>query len=443
MNTNTLLHIYQTYSLEKMSALSKKSLAMQYEQNGQLMQLNRQLAESNEATNRMLRNQIKELERQENVRFYKNLIFKMNLALDKIENQPIINFKLFLSSLFLKPIEAYSKESIEILEDINDKEYAQHLIERTQTIAASNKEYEVGYNQSAWICYMPTKEAFDENKTKLTIRKKKFEIKKLEKQRPKWMILEKRMKILEKRRKTGKLEKVKKRKSGNPKKILSIGCLIISIIFFLMLVIPTICLFATNEFGWPESIILIIIGAVPVLLSWILRKRSNKEKAIPSDEEADEVVNQQNVTPVDDMDIEIVEYDQKILQLKKDINNLKADVKEKKDCFESISAVLNAECSNWEEQMKEILEMLPHETGPEKKNDPLIEAVAKNVVSWQRVSTGAIQRKFAIYYKRACEIIEQMEQLGIIAKNEKGDYDVLCENEDELKSLLKEENIIQ
>lgn len=158
---------------------------MQYEQNGQLMRLNRQLAESNEATNRMLRNQIKELERQENVRFYKNLIFKMNLALDKIENQSIPNYKLFLSSLFLKPIEVYSKESIEILEEIKDKEYAQHLIERTQAIALSNKEYEVGYNQSAWISYLPTKEATEDNSNKLAIRKKEFEIRKLEKKNKK------------------------------------------------------------------------------------------------------------------------------------------------------------------------------------------------------------------------------------------------------------------
>ena len=42
MDTNTLLRIYQTYSLEKISALSKQSLAAQYAQNEQLVQLNKE-----------------------------------------------------------------------------------------------------------------------------------------------------------------------------------------------------------------------------------------------------------------------------------------------------------------------------------------------------------------------------------------------------------------
>jgi hypothetical protein len=421
MNTNTLLHIYQAYSLEKMNALSKKSLAMQYEQNGQLMQLNRQLAESNAATNRMLQNQIKELERQENVRFYKNLIFKMNLALDKIENQPIANYKLFLSSLFLKPIEAYSKESIEILEDIKDKEYAQHLIERTQTIALSNKEYEVGYNQSAWISYLPTKEATEDNSNKLAIRKKEFEIKKLEKKRPK--------------------RKIKKEKTKKTKKVLSTGCLVIAILFFLFMTISMVAMFATNEPAASGGIPVVIISAIIVLILWVFRKRSCKEN-VETAKDKDVYGDEQNDKPLVNEEVEIDEYEQKILQLKKDIDNLKTEDKGKKDCFESISAAVNAECSNWEEQMNEILEMLPHETEPEKKIDSLIESAAKNAVLWQSVSAGTIQRKFVVGYNRACEIIEQMEQLGIIAKNEKGDYDVLCENEEELKSLLKEENII-
>ena len=422
MNTNTLLHIYQTYSLEKMNALSKKSLAMQYEQNGQLMRLNRQLAESNEATNRMLRNQIKELERQENVRFYKNLIFKMNLALDKIENQSIPNYKLFLSSLFLKPIEAYSKESIEILEEIKDKEYAQHLIERTQAIALSNKEYEVGYNQSAWISYLPTKEATEDNSNKLAIRKKEFEIRKLEKKKPK--------------------RKIRKEKTKKAKQVLSTGCLVIATLFFLFVTISTIAMFATNEPAASGGIPVVIMFALIVLVLWVFRKRSYKENVqAVKDKRVDG--DELNINPIVNEEVEIDECEQKIMQLKKDIDNLKTEDKEKKDCFESISAAVKAECGNWEEQMKEILEMLPHEAEPERKIDSLIESAAKNAVFWQSVSAETIQRKFAIGYNRACEIIEQMEQFGIIAKNEKGDYDVLCENEDELKPLLKEENIIQ
>ena len=133
MDTNTLLRIYQTYSLEKISALSKQSLAAQYAQNEQLVQLNKELAANNAIANKILRNQISELERQEKGRFYKNMIFNLKLVVDKIENLSNVNFKLFLSSLFLKPVIAYSKEAIINLEEITDKEYAQEILERVNS----------------------------------------------------------------------------------------------------------------------------------------------------------------------------------------------------------------------------------------------------------------------------------------------------------------------
>lgn len=62
MNTRTFLSIYQTYSLEKISALNKKGLAMQYAQCEQLVKLRKEMAANNKATNKILQNQIKELE---------------------------------------------------------------------------------------------------------------------------------------------------------------------------------------------------------------------------------------------------------------------------------------------------------------------------------------------------------------------------------------------
>ena len=56
MDTNTLLRIYQTYSLEKISALSKQSLAAQYAQNEQLVQHNKELSANNAIVNKILRN---------------------------------------------------------------------------------------------------------------------------------------------------------------------------------------------------------------------------------------------------------------------------------------------------------------------------------------------------------------------------------------------------
>ena len=172
MNSNNLLHIYQTYSLEKISALSKQSLAAQYAQNEQLVKLNKELSTNNAATNKILRNQIREIERQEKCRFYKNLVFNLKLALDKIEHQSVNNFKLFLSSLFLKPIEAYAKECIAYLEEIKDKEYAQKIIDRVNSISLSNQKFIEEYNKSAWASYVSVKEAYEDNKNPIIISKK-------------------------------------------------------------------------------------------------------------------------------------------------------------------------------------------------------------------------------------------------------------------------------
>lgn len=55
MNTKTFLSIYQTYSLEKISALNKKGLAMQYAQCEQLVKLRKEMAANNKATNKILK----------------------------------------------------------------------------------------------------------------------------------------------------------------------------------------------------------------------------------------------------------------------------------------------------------------------------------------------------------------------------------------------------
>ena len=65
MNTNTLLNIYQSYALTKVSELNKQSLVALYAQNEQLSKLNEELTRANRTTEQILRNQIKEIEQKE------------------------------------------------------------------------------------------------------------------------------------------------------------------------------------------------------------------------------------------------------------------------------------------------------------------------------------------------------------------------------------------
>lgn len=400
MNTDSLLQIYQTYSLEKINALSKKSLAIQYAQNGELVKLNKQLAANNAATNAILRNQIKELERQETVRFYKDLTFKIKLVLDKIESQPVTNFKLFLSSLFLKPIEAYAKEAIDKLEDIKDKEYAQVLIDRAKEIASSNKEHQLEYNQSAWSSYLSAKEASEDKKLHLDLLKKEYEIEKLDKANGS---------------NTGDISNKKHYK----------GCLIVSLVFLVFMAIALIVSFVNKDPNATGGIPVVLVAVCLVLLSWYLRKRSyrNNENSKANN----------NGGNLDDKD----------KKLRKELDELKALDKGNKEHFAIISEAVKGECNNWEEQINEIIELLPHEVDPDDKKitkyDPVFEEAAKLIVINKSGSISLIQRKFAVGINRANQIMDQLESAGIVGPyNGNNVRQVLVSDESELAIILNE-----
>lgn len=176
MNIDTLLRIYQTYSFEEISALNQRGLAMQHAQCEQLVKLRKELGANAAATNPILWNQIKELERQETVTYYKNLISNLRLAVEKIDNNPIEVLKLFLSSIFLLPIRAYAGESMHHLEEISDKEYALQIIESVNQLYISHKHLEAEYLRTAWGQYFLQKEALENNVLKIKKREQRLNV---------------------------------------------------------------------------------------------------------------------------------------------------------------------------------------------------------------------------------------------------------------------------
>ena len=136
MRTEDILRTYQSYSLAKISALSKQQLIAQYAQCEKLEQLNQQLESSNETNRKLLDNQIRELKRQEKLRYYKTLAFNLNHSLQTIESQENKNFKIFLGSNFLKPIGVLANDATSNLEEITDKEYASSIASRALALLA-------------------------------------------------------------------------------------------------------------------------------------------------------------------------------------------------------------------------------------------------------------------------------------------------------------------
>lgn len=150
---SNLLDIYKVYSLEKIAALNKQSLAMQYEQCGQLVALQKQLNAANSTSREILRNQVKELERQEKVRYFKNLIFNINEVVEKLENVDDNAFYYYVCSVLLSPMNFLSKECLNGLEDIQDKGYAKQVINKIESLQLKMKTLSGSYIGSCWHKY--------------------------------------------------------------------------------------------------------------------------------------------------------------------------------------------------------------------------------------------------------------------------------------------------
>lgn len=399
MDTNTLLRIYQTYSLEKISALSKQSLAAQYAQNEQLVQLNNELAANNAVANKILKNQIQEIERQEKGRFYKNMIFNLKMATDKIENQPLINFRLFLSSLFLKPIEAYAKESITNLEEIKDKEYAQQIIDRVKSISSSNQSYQEEYDKSAWSSYFSAKEAYENYQDLAAINNKKKEIEKIKEE------------VAKKTKDDIELTKFNKK--------FSVGCFTFSLLFLLYIVGALIYAYYINDPDASGGIPIVVVAILFFLLACALVKKSGEKQMKEGTQKENK------------------ELEQRITHLQVEIEEILAKNKEAENQFNSISSIITAECNDWETQTNEIIELLPHDKKDGGKLDPKLEEAAHIVVNKQDGSTSLVQRKLAIGYNRAERIMNQLELVGVVGAT-KGtkSRDVLISDEETLEILL-------
>lgn len=150
---SNLLDIYKVYSLEKIAALNKQSLAMQYEQCGQLVALQKQLKAANSTSREILRNQVKELERQEKGRYFKNLIFNINEVVEKLENIDDNAFCYFVCSGLLTPMNYLSKECLDGLEDLQDKGYAKQVIKRIESLQLNMNTLSGIYIDSCWHKY--------------------------------------------------------------------------------------------------------------------------------------------------------------------------------------------------------------------------------------------------------------------------------------------------
>ena len=425
MKTDTLLNIYQSYTLTKVSELNKQSLIALYAQNEQLGQLNEELARANRTTEQILRNQIKEIEQKEKRRYFKNMTFNLSQALDLLENEENANFRIFASGLFLSPIRDMAKDAVQELEEIADKEYAQNIVKRTNVLTGSDKTIYDSYKNTPWATFLSVKSQIEKD-----LKTKKKEIRQISDQlnKDKEIITKK---YKEKEKKTKKAEEFEKlTNEGNGKGCL--GCFITTTVLLSLFTIGTYC---TQNYDLTKGGIVLLVISILTYFSPIILKFSKKLESLAGNETKANIKDES-------LEKEIKSLEDEMESLSAELTNLQQEETKLTTQYNELLQDVTADCPKWESKLSEIADYIPHEDKRKIENkDPLLFEAAKLIVKKQDASTSLIQRKFSIGYNRAGRIMDQLEILGVVGPT-KGlqSRDLYCESEEELSEMLNLES---
>ena len=369
MNTRQIISLYQTYSLAKISELNRQSLIAQYAQCEQLERLRSEVASNTAATNQILKNQIKELERQEKVRYYKNLVFNLRQALAKIKEPDNTNVRLFLSSLFIEPIKALAEESVRGLEDIQDKEYAQSIIDEASSLAGSLKPFEKAYDDSCWKRYLDAYKTVDNR----TIKSKQKDIALVKKA----------------------AEKSREEADMSAKRLLDIVFSAAGWISLSIAVLAILAEISADTHEWLSTFVACLIFGTIFALSYRHHRRYRSERISLAKLFAD-----------------------KIDRLYDDVDKVTLENDAAEERMKELYNELWDEYHGWDILVSQIAGLLPHEDVTESRKaitvDSMFEDAARLVVVSRRGSTSDLQRRLGLGYAKAGMVMDKLENAGIV-----------------------------
>ena len=319
-----------------------------------------------------------------------------------LENEDNNNFRIFASNLFLSPIRDMAKDAVQELEEITDKEYAQNIVKRANSLSDKDKTYSGSYKETPWASLLSAQSKIDD------IAKKNED-----KEKDIGLLTTKKEEIHKKKNKKSQ-EEIKLRK----------GCLVFLqgvVLFLIICFFGTIC---THDYDATQGFIILLIPAVLLLVVAYKRfenkREQNKEKEKEGDTE--EVILEKELETISD---EFSTLQQEETRLTTQYNELLQEV--------------TADCPKWENKLNAIAAFIPHEEKKTRANkEPLLTEAAKLVFKKKDASSSLIQRKLAIGYSRAGRILNQLEELGVVGPAKGANQrDVLISNELELEKILE------
>lgn len=416
MNIERALNIYRTYTVAKIAALDKQNLAMQYAQCGELVKLQKQIDRANQTSLSILRNQQKELKRQEALRYYKNLAFNLNKSLTVISECDDVVKRCFLSDLYLAPISAFADICEKSLDEIADKEYASRIKKKADGLKQEASKFVKQYERSLYYRHKELNEQKQSNAISNEI-------------------IEKEKQLAAYKTEVSASKEFKKKSNR--------GCFfaLLAITAFYAIYYVGVALGIGSENGGSSissgdavGIGLFMIALV-ALTYFAYRKMKRSEENLRKDRRTfnDQLRQKKSLaqTSVEHLKQEIESLRQKEIKLTDDYNYIKQ--------------TLNNNDSGWTREMEEITSLLPQETTDrEEKYDSLIIDVAKYLVKKQCASTSIVQRKYGIGYNRAGRLMKQLVSLGVVSEeNGSNSCEVLIKTEDDLNERLRLARVVE
>lgn len=359
MDTDRLLSIHQSVNLAVLRKQNKYMLGIQAEQCGQIMQLRRQIDASNDMTRQILKNQLNAIQHQENLKYYKNVVYNMKEAVNAINKTEDTVFRFFLNTLFHDMLKLQLQEAKDNLEEISDKVFCSEIENELETNKEQILSAKEKYLGSTFHTLLESEKNYKEQRLQLIEKKKSL------------ILNEKKY-----------LDETKRMEKPDPiDKYLS------------YMILLGICSFIAI---WiPGGFIFLIFSLI--MIPFLIKKNKKWKKNYPA---------------------YLEDFKQK--EALRDANSPYLNAKKECDALEVQLSThpyikakydLSLEYPVWENMLEKITSYFPN---PKEEKDPLLYKIAKCMVENQTTDMYKIRQTITIGRLRFDDVTEKLEAMGIV-----------------------------
>lgn len=359
MDTDRLLSIHQSVNLAVLRKQNKYMLGIQAEQCGQIMQLRRQIDASNDMTRQILKNQLNAIQHQENLKYYKNVVYNMKEAVNAINKTEDTVFRFFLNTLFHDMLKLQLQEAKDNLEEISDKVFCSEIENELETNKEQILSAKEKYLGSTFHTLLESEKNYKEQRLQLIEKKKSL------------ILNEKKY-----------LDETKRMEKPDPiDKYLS------------YMILLGICSFIAI---WiPGGFIFLIFSLI--MIPFLIKKNKKWKKNYPA---------------------YLEDFKQK--EALRDANSPYLNAKKECDALEVQLSThpyikakydLSLEYPVWENMLEKITSYFPN---PKEEKDPLLYKIARCMVAKQTTDIYRIRRTITIGGLQFYDIAEKLEAMGIV-----------------------------